>query len=215
MKKEAESKGRILGLVSRIKLGKRIFEALESRRKEYTSDILKNLTAAFPDFSAGKLLDANKEDISYEADKKKIINYSFLIRKTEEALLESQLNKLAEKYKDELKFKYIGPMSPYSFVNINLCLGNFEVVNAARNLLSLGEEASLMEIKKAYHTLAHQYHPDKHQTDSGESQEKMKEIIQAYHLLKNYCQGGTNPSGSDDDQKCSFKEEVVKKALIF
>src|SRR3989338_3565670 len=57
LKKETESKGKILGFASKMKLGKRVFEAVESYRKECVEDIFGNLATRFPNFSAGKLLD--------------------------------------------------------------------------------------------------------------------------------------------------------------
>ncbi|MBM2820571.1 MAG: cbpA [Candidatus Berkelbacteria bacterium] len=47
------------------------------------------------------------------------------------------------------------------------------------NILGVSKTASQDEIKRAYRKLAHQYHPDKNQTDG----EKFKEINQAYQVL--------------------------------
>jgi len=46
-------------------------------------------------------------------------------------------------------------------------------------ILGVSKEASAEEIKKAYRRLAHKYHPDK----SGGSEEKFKEINEAYQVL--------------------------------
>jgi len=53
---------------------------------------------------------------------------------------------------------------------------NFKDINEARNLLGLGEAATLREIKSAYRRLAHHYHPDKHDSTSQEDVEKMKKL---------------------------------------
>ncbi len=225
LKKEAESKGKILGFSSKMKLGKRIFEALESCQKEYAADILGNLVASFPDFSAGKLL-----------DKEILMNYAFLVGKMEESALESQLNKLAEKYsaqggsasggKNELKFKYIGPMAPYSFTVINLSLGNFDLVDNARKTLGLGESAALLEIRNAYRKLAHEHHPDKHEYKKDlslleEAVKKMKDIIKANEVLTVYCKyylsalpAGRQGLAPEKEQLCSFKKEDVEDSII-
>ncbi len=226
LKKEVESKGKILGFSSKIKLGKRIFEAIELRRKEYTADILGNLTASFPDFSAGplrqssseasKLLDTNNKE---GASKEMIMNYSFLIGKTEELTLEFQLNKLAEKYKDELKFKYIGPMAAYSFAVINLSLGNFDLVDKARKTLGLGESAAFLEIRDAYHKLAAEHHPDKHEYKKDQvllekTTKKMKEIVAANEILSVYCKQYLSALPAEREQLCSFKKEDVEDSII-
>jgi DnaJ-class molecular chaperone len=41
-------------------------------------------------------------------------------------------------------------------------MANFNEIEEARKLLGLGEAATLDEIKRAYRTLAHRHHPDKH-----------------------------------------------------
>ena len=214
LKKEMESKGKILGFPSKIKLGKRIFEISEAYRKEYTKDILDNLAARFLDFSAGKLLDTAKTE-----GREMIMNYSFLIDKTEESTLEFSLNQLAEKYTNELKFKYIGPMAAYSFAVINLSAGNFEVVDNARNTLGLGESATLPEIKEAYYKLAREHHPDKHEYKNDgvvleEAVTKMKNIVAANEVLTVYCQHYLSALPPEKERACSFKKEDVENSII-
>lgn len=208
LKKEVESRGKILGLSSKMKLGKRTFEALESCRKEYLKDILSNLATHFPNFSAGKLL-----------DKDMLANYSFLIGMTEEPALAFKLNQLSEKYKDEIKFKYIGPMAPYSFAVINLSLGNFDLVDSARRTFGLGESAAFPEIKDAYYKLAAEHHPDKHEYQKDqvileESEKKMKDIITANEVLTIYCKHYLSALSPEKEQLCSFRKEDVEDSII-
>src|SRR4051794_13950960 len=51
-------------------------------------------------------------------------------------------------------------------------------------VLGVGRGASDQDLKKAYRRLAHQYHPDKNQTDP-EAEEKFKEAAEAYAVLSN------------------------------
>ncbi len=127
--------------------------------------------------------------------------------------------KLEEIYKESGKDKFcvLIFVDPYSFTNINLGLGNFELINEARKLLGLGEEVTLDEIKKAYYELSHRYHPDKFQGN----EEQMKKIAQAYSILENYCQSCDEISGMGENlpagrqvQKYSFKEEDVKNSIM-
>jgi len=239
LKKEVESRGKILGFSSKIKLGKRIFEALESCRKEYTEDILSNLAISFPNFSAGplrrssppearlakggseasKLLDASKEGSANEINKEMIMNYSFLIGMTEESALSFRLNQLAEKYKEEIKFKYIGPMAPYSFAVINLSLGNFDLVDSARRAFGLGELVTFPEIKKTYYKLAGQHHPDKQAFTKDkvvleEAEKKIKDIITANEILTIYCKYYLSALAPEKEQLCSFRKEDVEDSVI-
>ena len=47
-------------------------------------------------------------------------------------------------------------------------------------LLGVGREASVDDIKKAYRKLAQKYHPDKAKGDKKAAEEKFKQISEAY-----------------------------------
>jgi len=169
LKQKAESRGKIFGLPIKIKLGKRIFENLELRRKEYVEDILNFLKNHASDCREGKLL-----------NKTAIMSYSFLIEKSREPEFESKLNQLAEKYQNKLRFKYIGPMAPYSFANISFALTDGALIENAKEILGVNEDVSPEQLKEAYRKLIHKHHPDK----SGGDEKKFKEIIKAYKTLE-------------------------------
>jgi len=202
LKKQASLKTGILGMPTKLKLGKLIHQTLEAYKQIYIKNIQALLKSLSHDSTSNKLIEDNM-----------IANFSFLIDKAKESELDKKMAELGKKYNEKLRFKYIGPMPPYSFVNISLSLGNFELVNEARKLLGLPEEASHDEIKKVYRTLAHQYHPDKHQGDL-EKEEQMKKIVHAYNILENYCQSWDEFIGKKESQKYSFKEEDVKNSII-
>ena len=81
-------------------------------------------------------------------------------------------------------------------------MANFNEIEEARKLLGLGEAATLKEIKRAYRTLAHRHHPDKHSSVVGEeTAETMKRLNWAHKLLIDYC----------DNYKYSFRKEDVAR----
>ncbi len=80
-------------------------------------------------------------------------------------------------------------------------MANFNEIEEARKLLGLGEAATLKEIKKAFRTLAHRHHPDKHGGDNSAEGETMKRLNWAYKLLLEYC----------NEYKYSFKEEDIAR----
>jgi len=199
LQQEIFSKGSILGMPIKLKLGKLIQKEAETQRQTFINDIRADLQSLSYDSTLNKLID---DDM--------IANLSFFIEKVREPELDRKMQELGKKYEGKLRFKYIGPMPLYSFVNINLSLGNFEVLNEARKLLGLGEEASLDEIKKAYYALSHKYHPDRAQG----KEEEMKKITQAYSILENYCQSYNEFIEKKENQKYSFKEEDVKNSIM-
>jgi len=226
LQKEVETRGIILGLASKIKLGKYIFDAIDINRRKYNEDILDQLTLQFPVFSSGKLHDTSENDNSLSTNKEMIMNYSFLVEKGQEAVLESRLNQIAEKYEDELGFKLIGPMAPYSFADINLKQGNFELVDNARKILGLGASATFPEIKRAYNKLATRFHPDKHEYKKdpillGETTKKLKDVVTANEILTTYCKyyiselAEGQGLSTDKGEIYSFKKEDVENSIFF
>jgi len=212
LKQEISSKGTILGMPIKLKLGKLIQKEAEIQRQTFINDIhafLRNLSL---DSTSNKLIDDVCPVGSPSGDSfgEMIANFSFLIEKAREPELDKKMQELGKKYEGKLRFKYIGPMPPYSFVNINLKLGNFEVVDEARKLLGLAEAATFDEIKEAYYKLSHRYHPDKFQGN----EEQMKKIAQAYSILENYCQSCDEISGKKENSKYSFKEKDVKNSIM-
>ena len=55
-------------------------------------------------------------------------------------------------------------------------MANFTEVDEARKILGLSDAATLKEIKRAYRTLAHRHHPDKHSGAESNEDEIMKNI---------------------------------------
>ena len=80
-------------------------------------------------------------------------------------------------------------------------MANFNEIEEARKLLELGETATLKQIKTAYRSLAHRYHPDKNDSAKEDNDEMMKNLNKAYNLLLDYC----------TDYKYGFSEEDVAR----
>lgn len=173
--------------MTKLELGRMVFELVEKYRNQSKSDIQAELRKFVLDICSSKL-----------TAKDMILNQSLLIKRDQESQLDETINRLSEQY-GKLQFKYFGPLPIYSFTDIDLSLGDFDLVNKARETLQLPEEASLFDIKQTYRRLALLHHPDK----QG-SEEEMKRLGQAYEILKNYCQ----------NYVYSFKENDIHKIVI-
>ena len=144
---------------------------------KYKAGIIKAIDAALkPYYSRFKPL--TKKDA--------LANIAFLVRRNHIKQFESAIYKLGDKYGDRLKFKYAGPLAPYSFVEMNMLVINFEKLDKARRELQLGEKAAFKDIKEAYRKLAREYHPDATPGDSSK-EEEFKKISDSYKLLYEYC----------------------------
>lgn len=201
LKQRLISKPSILKISAKLKLGKLIQQKVESAKQICIQEIRAFLKDIVCDCSQNKIIE---EDM--------IANFSFLIERGNEIELDKKLEELNIRYADTLRFKCIGPMPPYSFTKINFKLNDFDLINEAKELLGLADEATPDEIKNAYHALAHQYHPDKYQ-DNFEKEEQMKKISRAYAVLVNYCQSHDILKGRADVQQYSFREEDVKNSV--
>jgi hypothetical protein len=79
-----------------------------------------------------------------------------------------------------------------------------ERIISARDLLGLGESATIAEIKKAYRDKAKEHHPDTSEQDR-QDEISMHRLTEAHDLLLEYCQSfkiPLNPSSDDptDDE---------------
>ncbi len=78
----------------------------------------------------------------------------------------------------------------------------WQKIIAARDLLQLGEAASLEEIKAAYRNLCKRYHPDRLSNAAGDHDAPaMAEINSAYEVLLKYCAGYRFPLVCNEDSQ--------------
>jgi len=136
-------------------------------------------------------------------DDKMILNCALLLDKDKENEFDQALNELNTRFNDEINFKCVGPLPPYSFSTIELKKVGYAEINEARQLLGLNEEVTIHEIKETYRQLALKFHPDNNPEDPN-LKEQFEDITKAYKLLTNYCHQVAQ-SG-----KCSFKEAEGK-----
>jgi len=86
-------------------------------------------------------------------------------------------------------------------------------------ILGLSVNASATEIKKAYRTLAKEWHPDRHQGDliaQKQATEKFRQINEAYQILSEYIQGNEdNDFDNLKTQKSGIKVEQVSPDFYY
>ena len=69
---------------------------------------------------------------------------------------------------------------------------------SARDLLGLGESATIAEIKKAYRDKAKEHHPDTAEPNRSD-EVGMHRLTEAYDILLDYCQSFRFPLELSDD----------------
>lgn len=79
----------------------------------------------------------------------------------------------------------------------------WQAIERARDLLQLGEAATLAEIKRAYHRQSKLHHPDT--AGSGADSERMVRITAAYKLLMGYTSEYRFPlQRQESDEDCDL-----------
>ena len=185
-----------------LEVGRILFERAEARKKELTQTIHDTLSPLATDFSEGPI----KEESM-------ILNHSYLVDRDREHLFDQAVNHLANRYEGRLTFRYIGPIPPYSFANIELTRGNFEVIDEARRTLGLPERASLEQVNRAFRRLALTLHPDRCPQDP-QAGERFKAINRAYEMLRIYCHSYRQFKGGRGPAEYPFSREEVERVFI-
>ncbi len=66
-------------------------------------------------------------------------------------------------------------------------MDTFERIKRAREILNIGDKATIKEIRENYLRLLKKYHPDKKHTHRENNTEMTRKIIEAYNLLMDFC----------------------------
>ncbi len=98
----------------RLDLGKMVETALEKEKANLKEDILNNL---FP------LALETKVNNTY--GERMIINSAFLVENNREGEFDQKIQELGAKYGDKVKFKYVGTLPPFNFVNLVIETGKY------------------------------------------------------------------------------------------
>jgi hypothetical protein len=186
-------------LIERVAIGQMVQASLEQRRTSLRDYLLYWLRKIALD-----------SVINPSMDDSMVTNVALLVDKAGQEALNRQLEHLDEEFEGQLTFRCVGPLPPYSFATVEVEMPSFEAVDEARRRLGLGKTAPSGEIRRAYHRLAGQLHPD-HNPDDPEAEARMTELAQAYEFLTAYAE---NVQRSGGEHLCTFSQEAVEQTLL-
>jgi DnaJ-domain-containing protein 1 len=205
--------------VERVAIGKLVQGSLEERRQ------------ALQDRLLPPLREVSQEELVINPlmDDHMAANVGLLVDEAGEQALDQQLHDLDEAFGGQLTLRCVGPLPPYSFASVAVKVPSFDAIDEARRRLGLEERATPDEIKRAYHRVASELHPD-HNIGDPKAKERMAEASKAYALLTAYAanvqrsrtaeergeeqQGKAPLDPSTPAPRLSFSRESVKQTLL-
>ena len=97
-----------------MEIGRRVEAALGQEREIHKEEFLDTLTA----LSCDVKVNDNYGELM-------ILKAAFLVEKRREVEFDRKVNELAEKYVEKIRFKYVGTLPPFNFVNLVIETGNY------------------------------------------------------------------------------------------
>lgn len=180
-----------------MKVGVLVKKYLDKKREKYAEQIQSVLNKIAQGFKAHDLM-----------DDKMVVNTAFLIDQSRQRDFEQEVERLNNKFEEELNFRCVGPLPPYSFYTLEVKKTQFKEVDWARKKLGLKDNfITASDIKKAHHRLALTCHPDKNPDTRG-IEKKFDDMTRAYRVLLDYYRA-SNPTGEADG--CYFNEQAFEK----
>ena len=163
-------------LQERMRIGQMVNARLDRRRQERAAKIVEALRGLALDVCLHALVDDPM-----------ILNAAVLLERGRQEEVAEALERLTAPTGEQIDFRCIGPLPPYSFSTVEIRRFEVEQLDRARRILGLGERATLSDLKGAYRRLAHQCHPDKGVVGQ-EPGGRLAEVTEAYKVLADYCE---------------------------
>ncbi len=184
-----------------INAGKVVKKSLDRRRENYRCQTMQSLAEAALDIQPNVLV----------ADEM-VMNIALLISRERQREFDSRVRQVNEAFNDQINFRIIGPLPPYSFSTVEIKRPDPVKIEQARQLFGLGTEVSHKELKEAYRRLVAKSHPDVHLDGSDEQFTKVRE---AFALLRDYCHGQSVGVEQNTNGRCySLKPKDVSQVFL-
>jgi len=182
-----------------MKLGTMLAKALHKRKEEFVKRIMERLANLSEDTRTHELMDGNM-----------VLNSAFLILKTKYQDFEKIIEELNNEFDDNLHFRCVGPLAPYSFYTLEIMKLKFEEIDWAKKRLGiLNDMVSRDDLKKAYQSQAFSTHPDKKQDHVSD---EFNEVNRAHKILNDY---GTAFEQTHQQEKIHLDREMFVKNAIW
>jgi hypothetical protein len=123
------------------------------------------------------------------------MNVAFLVERGKLEVFDNRLRQLNDLFSNQIDFRIIGPLPPYSFATVEATRPDSGEIKKARKLLNLGDVVSELEVRKAYHRLTREAHPDRRR-GSELTRTRRDELRRASDRLVAHHRGQAESGGS-------------------
>jgi len=178
----------------RIQLGQLVKTCMDSRRDSYRERMLDFLKPTAIDVQPNALISDQM-----------VMNVAFLVDRAREEEFDKRVHRLDELFQNEITFRVIGPLPPYSFSTVKITRLTPEQVEEARDILHLGGDISEAEVRQAYRRLAAEEQRNQRPRDKL-AKDQFGRLRQASELLLRYCRA----CGEARRDECLFAVEVKR-----
>lgn len=173
----------------KMRLGQIVNEAMDERRLAYRERMLALLGPVALDLHPNILV-----------SDRMVMNVAFLVHRGQLGQFDGRIRRLNDMFDDQIDFRVIGPLPPYSFATAEVTRLDVEHIESARRALELDEPLSELSVRRAYRRLAAENHPDVNKKGSSHDLARLRE---ASEMLLAYCRGqashqapGASPANS-------------------
>jgi hypothetical protein len=160
-------------LEERVRLGQEVKKLLDARRTRAAAELTAALRTRWPDLL-----------VNPPTDDAMIFSAAILTGQAEQDQLEEAIRAFDRRYEDRMKFRYVGPLPPYSFATAEVRTLGAEDLEGARRVLGLEGSFSCAQAKSAYRRLLQELHPDRN--PDARAADRLKAAGTAYEMLEDY-----------------------------
>ncbi|MBI2871835.1 MAG: GvpL/GvpF family gas vesicle protein [Chloroflexi bacterium] len=181
-------------LEQRVRLGQTVKACMDRRRDTYRDRMVDFLRPLAVDVAANTL-------VSDEM----VMNVALLIERSRQPEFEARVHQLDALFQNEITFRVIGPLPPYSFCTVGVTRLTGEEIEEAWRRLRLTQPVSEAEVRRAYRRLTAQ-----EQLHGGLVSDQLLRLREASELLLRYCRArrvGAHP----EDSAPLFDIEVIRR----
>jgi len=168
----------------RLRLEQVVKESMAQRRSSYLERMIGFLRPVSIDVQPNVL---GSEEMA--------MNVAFLVERGKLEVFDNRLRQLNDLLSNQIDFRIIGPLPPYSFATVEATRPDPEEIEKARKLLNLSEVVSELEVRKAYRRLTREAHPDRRRGD-GLAKTRLDELRRASDWLIAYHRGQAESGGN-------------------